>query len=121
MATGKLGDIIARAKQLRMFSYDLVDTGGEERRGPYSSQSKWHNLKSRADALVTALESQAPVTTPRYKGCNVPPAGWWCSREPNHEGPCAARPLSDLDSAVDPIDVNETAENLGETRRDLQP
>lgn len=24
--------------------------------------------------------------------CTVPPAGWWCSRAPNHEGPCAARP-----------------------------
>jgi hypothetical protein len=23
--------------------------------------------------------------------CKVPPAGWWCSREAGHEGPCAAR------------------------------
>lgn len=22
----------------------------------------------------------------------VPPPGWWCSRTPGHEGPCAARP-----------------------------
>lgn len=26
------------------------------------------------------------------QGCRVPPEGWWCSREPGHEGPCAARP-----------------------------
>lgn len=25
-------------------------------------------------------------------GCQVPPRGWWCSREPGHEGPCAAYP-----------------------------
>jgi hypothetical protein len=24
--------------------------------------------------------------------CPLPPPGWWCSREPGHEGPCAARP-----------------------------
>lgn len=23
--------------------------------------------------------------------CEVPPAGWWCSRSPGHDGPCAAR------------------------------
>lgn len=23
--------------------------------------------------------------------CEIPPAGWWCSREPGHDGPCAAR------------------------------
>lgn len=23
--------------------------------------------------------------------CDRPPTGWWCSREPGHEGPCAAR------------------------------
>jgi len=30
-----------------------------------------------------------------FKGkmiCNKPPKGWWCSREPGHTGPCAARP-----------------------------
>lgn len=24
--------------------------------------------------------------------CMRPPPGWWCSREPGHSGPCAARP-----------------------------
>lgn len=24
-------------------------------------------------------------------GCPLPPPGWWCSREPGHDGPCAAR------------------------------
>lgn len=23
--------------------------------------------------------------------CTIPPSGWWCSRKPGHEGPCAAR------------------------------
>lgn len=28
---------------------------------------------------------------PMWQGCTVPPPGWWCSREPGHRGPCAAR------------------------------
>lgn len=24
--------------------------------------------------------------------CTRAPDGWWCSREPDHDGPCAARP-----------------------------
>lgn len=28
----------------------------------------------------------------RTQRCSVPPKGWWCSREPGHEGPCAALP-----------------------------
>ena len=31
--------------------------------------------------------------------CEVPPEGWWCSRLPKHEGPCAARPKSARDVA----------------------
>jgi len=27
-----------------------------------------------------------------WRGCEVPPDGWWCSREAGHEPPCAARP-----------------------------
>lgn len=29
--------------------------------------------------------------------CTVPPLGWYCTREPGHDGPCAAHPV-----AVDP-------------------
>jgi len=28
----------------------------------------------------------------QYPACRVPPPGWWCSREADHDGPCAARP-----------------------------
>lgn len=27
--------------------------------------------------------------------CTLPPPGWWCSRNPRHEGPCAARPSTE--------------------------
>lgn len=30
----------------------------------------------------------------RNYGCPLPPPGWWCSRTPGHEGPCAARPVA---------------------------
>lgn len=27
--------------------------------------------------------------------CHLPPVGWWCSRQPGHDGPCAARRATD--------------------------
>ena len=29
---------------------------------------------------------------PKWRGCTVPPDGWWCSRTALHLGPCAAWP-----------------------------
>lgn len=34
------------------------------------------------------VQSEMPLDSEQY--CNVPPLGWECSREPGHEGPCAA-------------------------------
>ncbi len=28
--------------------------------------------------------------------CNIPPEGWWCSRDKGHEGPCAARSTQEV-------------------------
>lgn len=28
----------------------------------------------------------------KKKRCHYAAPGWWCSREPSHSGPCAARP-----------------------------
>lgn len=33
--------------------------------------------------------------------CTVPPEGWSCSREPGHEGPCAASPVGEDDLVAD--------------------
>ena len=33
--------------------------------------------------------------------CNIPPPGWVCSREPGHEGPCAARRETPYDEYAD--------------------
>jgi hypothetical protein len=32
---------------------------------------------------------------PQDDNCQVPPPGWWCSRDPGHDGPCAAYPYND--------------------------
>ena len=37
----------------------------------------------------------------RDQGCTVPPEGWWCSRGPGHDGPCAARPAAAIASRND--------------------
>lgn len=65
-------------------------------------------------------------TEPPWAGCEVPPPGWWCSREKGHEGPCAARPGAPLkmvaSSAVAPGDVYMISDPvfLGK-RYDLKP
>lgn len=46
-----------------------------------------------ADTLLPLHEFLAKhgVTAPTE--CQVPPAGWRCTRDPGHEGPCAAWPV----------------------------
>lgn len=46
------------------------------------------------------------MTIPSDQGCKLPPPGWWCSREPGHEGPCAARMVISMKfPKVDPFDT----------------
>lgn len=44
--------------------------------------------------------------------CNRPPAGWWCSREAGHEGPCAARPGSRPEAVNTPEQAREITERF---------
>ena len=30
--------------------------------------------------------------------CDRPPIGWECTREPGHEGPCAAYPIDEIET-----------------------
>lgn len=39
------------------------------------------------------------ATTPSVR-CTRPPSGWWCSREPDHDGPCAAREVEGPERAL---------------------
>jgi hypothetical protein len=48
---------------------------------------KVKHLKRRLDEAIDYDDSQKH----RDQGCDFPPTGWWCSRQPGHEGPCAAR------------------------------
>lgn len=49
-----------------------------------------------AAGLNRSIDDRVPVVfrriLPRVNGCPVPPPGWSCTREPGHEGPCAAVP-----------------------------
>jgi|SRR5882672_8533445 len=45
-------------------------------------------LKAKKSEGKSGEEYEAPTLK---RLCNRPPAGWWCSREPDHDGPCAAR------------------------------
>lgn len=48
--------------------------------------AEWGLLDMVAEKLDEAQAS--PLTM-----CLLPPAGWYCTREGGHEGPCAAYPL----------------------------
>jgi hypothetical protein len=46
---------------------------------------------------------------PRVDGpCDVPPAGWECSRKRGHEGPCAAVPTQDERADTIPISAERS-------------
>lgn len=47
--------------------------------------------KTSPETIVTMLADAYEALTRNSEKCNVPPQGWWCSREKGHEGPCAAR------------------------------
>jgi hypothetical protein len=51
----ELCSTVMEARQLKMFIDDLVDVGAEERKGPYSGQAKWDNVKRRASRLVDRI------------------------------------------------------------------
>ena len=44
--------------------------------------------------MIDAHTCIAPEPDPVTDECDKPPAGWWCSRERGHNGPCAARPTT---------------------------
>ena len=46
------------------------------------------SLFPRRAAIIDAADIQT-IT------CDVPPPGWWCSRDEGHDGPCAAHPWRD--------------------------
>lgn len=46
------------------------------------------------DVIITELswpDGYQKAEPPPSQGCELPPQGWYCSREKGHEGPCAAR------------------------------
>jgi len=47
------------------------------------------------------------------QGCNRPPPGWWCSREPDHDGPCAARPVPPKPKPPGLVDVRDYGAPVG--------
>lgn len=64
----------------------------------------WESVPKRTESAATGEErthvkhvhGQSPwrrvtVDDVPWLGCDVPPEGWWCSREKGHEPPCAAR------------------------------
>lgn len=46
------------------------------------------------------VNGQASFNGPVDRGCEYPPPGWFCTREPGHEGPCAAWPASEMAGRV---------------------
>ena len=61
-----------------------------------------HRGVSYPGPIIAAHEqpNAAPLTAAdELGGCTLPPAGWECTRQAGHEGPCAAVPIAPLPSA----------------------
>jgi len=61
----------------------------------------WHAKKPAWAANLTArdwsiaeliAEKLDAESSPEPESCTVPPAGWYCTRQAGHAGPCAAYP-----------------------------
>lgn len=50
-----------------------------------------HEYRERRQNLRDSLIRKVIIKN-KGLGCPVPPSGWFCLREPGHEGPCAAVP-----------------------------
>jgi hypothetical protein len=70
--------------------------GWSEGRAPYAPRAFWGDL---AEALGEDAELVAEMRAePRLGGsCTRPPAGWYCTRDEGHEGPCPALPVDVAD------------------------
>lgn len=66
------------------------------------SDETWMEGQDRADELVAEANRRE---------CDVPPAGWSCTRARGHEGPCAAVPLPQIRPA-EPVPDNGVVELL---------
>lgn len=56
---------------------------------------------------------------PDDQGCPLPPDGWWCSRKPGHEGPCAARPRLPFGMPLDCGRIQAVEDLVAECERAL--
>lgn len=43
-------------------------------------------------ALLAAMQRRVGYPSTSALVCQLPPRGWWCTRQPGHPGPCAALP-----------------------------
>lgn len=55
-------------------------------------------LKTAGIDMERALERMRALVSRARSRCRVPPPGWSCSRQAGHEGPCAARPVSPIET-----------------------
>jgi hypothetical protein len=68
--------------QAKDYAFDLTQTGLLTEDGKFYPGRQVASVKFSEIKLITEEISTQ---------CTVPPPGWSCSRQPGHEGPCAAR------------------------------
>lgn len=96
--------MLYKAKELKNWSVDASTKDGKmipcRPEGANTIPSAWRRIKvavgvafGKYDAIDWE-ENRYGMQTPPDKGCTNPPEGWYCSREPGHQGPCAAHPAT---------------------------
>jgi hypothetical protein len=106
------------------------------KRRPYNPQFA-APIKSRRDRLDEAVERDNQVAARRTREyeaaqaretlpgaddnivCAVPPAGWHCTRNAGHSGPCAAHPAAPEAPASAPVAPHASAEMIPQTAEDV--
>jgi hypothetical protein len=77
---------------LRVLVQYVGETGQNE--GAVDTLRRIVDDRQRLQTMVIELRRQLQRSEYPTTECKRPPAGWSCSRDADHEGPCAARPAS---------------------------
>ena len=92
---------------------DCIDNADRSTVGGIAGERNAAFIASANPAAVLALIALARRAQPEGEapqaGCTVPPEGWYCTRAPRHDGPCAARPIAQQAAASGALEKSARA------------
>lgn len=95
------GEFISTLETINVLADDIIEAGytTEDYIECVKDNSDWKTAEAvsiiAGEEIFVGRKEQdieEALGLPDIKTCDVPPVGWRCTREPYHEGPCAAVP-----------------------------